>query len=146
MRNIDEKNNYIHFSFFKKQQTELIKKYRLKFFYHFKKNIQFNKKSKVLDVGYSESKEKYNNLFLKKYPYKNKIISISDQKPYFIKKIFPKISFKVCDAKKMKFKNNSFDIVHSNAVIEHVGSFKNQLKFFSECLRVTKKYIFIQTP
>ena len=145
--NINEKkNNYISFSFFKKQQTELIKKYRLKFFNHFRKNIKFTKKSRVLDVGFSESREKYNNLFLNKYPFKNKITSISNQKPFFIKKIFPQICFKICNAKKMKFKNNSFDIVHSNAVIEHVGSFNNQLKFVSECFRVSKKYVFIQTP
>ena len=42
--------------------------------------------------------------------------------------------------------NNSFDIVHSNAVIEHVGSPKNQLLFIKECIRISKKYVFIQTP
>ena len=33
----------------------------------------------------------------------------------------------------MKFKDNSFDLTHSNATIEHVGSDKMQLKFISEC-------------
>ena len=36
--------------------------------------------------------------------------------------------------------------MHSNATIEHVGSHKNQLRFIKECLRISKKYVFIQTP
>ena len=43
-------------------------------------------------------------------------------------------------------KDNSFDIIHSNATIEHVGSDKMQLKFISECLRVSRKFVFITTP
>ena len=42
--------------------------------------------------------------------------------------------------------NSLFDIVHSNATIEHVGSYKNQLLFVKECVRISKKYVFIQTP
>jgi ubiquinone/menaquinone biosynthesis C-methylase UbiE len=46
----------------------------------------------------------------------------------------------------MPFENNTFDLVFSSAVIEHVGSNINQSKFISECYRVAKKYIFITTP
>ena len=52
----------------------------------------------------------------------------------------------VGDGRNMKIKSNSFDIVHSNATIEHVGSFKLQLKFLKECIRVSKKVVFITTP
>jgi hypothetical protein len=37
-------------------------------------------------------------------------------------------------------------VVHSNATIEHVGNFNNQVKFLKEALRISKKYIFITTP
>ena len=50
------------------------------------------------------------------------------------------------DGRKNNLPDNSFDIVHSNATIEHVGSHKNQLKFIKECIRISKKYTFIQTP
>jgi len=50
------------------------------------------------------------------------------------------------DARKNNLSSNSFDIVHSNATIEHVGSYKNQLSFVKECVRISKKYVFIQTP
>jgi hypothetical protein len=36
--------------------------------------------------------------------------------------------------------------VHSNATLEHVGSYQNQLKFIEECIRISKNKIFIQTP
>ena len=46
----------------------------------------------------------------------------------------------------MPFENNTFDLVFSSAVIEHVGSMNNQYKFISECFRISKKYVFITTP
>ena len=46
----------------------------------------------------------------------------------------------------MKFKKNSFNLVFSSATIEHVGSFKNQVKFVNECYRVTNNIAFITTP
>ena len=42
--------------------------------------------------------------------------------------------------------NNSFDIVHSNATIEHIGSFEEQVLFVKEMFRISKESIFIQTP
>ena len=43
------------------------------------------------------------------------------------------------------YNDNSFDIIHSNSVIEHVGSFSNQENMANEIKRVSKSY-FIQTP
>ena len=36
--------------------------------------------------------------------------------------------------------------MHSNATIEHVGSYQNQISLIRETFRVSKKYVFIQTP
>ena len=44
-----------------------------------------------------------------------------------------------------QFNNKSFDIVHSNSVIEHLYNFENQKKMASEIMRVGKKHI-VQTP
>jgi len=46
---------------------------------------------------------------------------------------------------KLGFEDNSFDIVFSNSVIEHVGSFENQKAFAQEIRRVGK-YLWVQTP
>jgi ubiquinone/menaquinone biosynthesis C-methylase UbiE len=50
------------------------------------------------------------------------------------------------DARRMKFKDNKFDVVYSNATIEHVGSKSNQINFIKECLRVSRRDVFITTP
>ena len=42
--------------------------------------------------------------------------------------------------------NDSFEIVHSNATIEHVGSFENQVSFVREMIKISKESVFIQTP
>jgi hypothetical protein len=49
------------------------------------------------------------------------------------------------DARQMNVGNSSYDIVFSNSVIEHVGTYKDQLQMASEVCRVGKRY-FIQTP
>ena len=52
----------------------------------------------------------------------------------------------VGDARNMKdFGAQTFDVVFSNSVIEHVGSFRNQRQMADEVRRVGKRY-FIQTP
>jgi len=56
------------------------------------------------------------------------------------------ISFLAGDAIDMKdLKDKDYDIVFSNSVIEHVGTFKYQKKMADEIIRVGKRY-FIQTP
>jgi SAM-dependent methyltransferase len=49
------------------------------------------------------------------------------------------------DGRKMDFADGSFDIVYSNCVIEHVGTFEDQKRFAAEARRVGKK-LFVQTP
>ncbi len=44
-----------------------------------------------------------------------------------------------------RFKSNDFDIIFSNSLIEHIGSYAEQKKFAEEIMRTGKKY-FIQTP
>ena len=45
-----------------------------------------------------------------------------------------------------KLKDNSFDIVHSNATIEHVGSFENQVLFVKEMIKFQLKNVIMKTP
>lgn len=44
-----------------------------------------------------------------------------------------------------EYTDGQFDLVHSNSVIEHVGSYVNMLRFAEETQRVGRRY-FIQTP
>ena len=58
----------------------------------------------------------------------------------------PNITSVSGDATNMpEFKDQSFDLVFSNSVIEHLYTWENQVKMANEIMRVGKKY-FIQTP
>ncbi|OQW96714.1 MAG: hypothetical protein BWK74_07875 [Desulfobacteraceae bacterium A6] len=49
------------------------------------------------------------------------------------------------DGRHLPFKDEAFDVVYSNSVIEHLGSFGNQRFFADECRRVGQRY-YVQTP
>ena len=59
---------------------------------------------------------------------------------------YPNFTSVAGDASKaLEFKDNEFDIVFSNSVIEHVGGFEQQRIMAEEVQRIGKKF-FVQTP
>ncbi len=111
------------------------------------KLANFENLQQVLDVGATADKlHPESNFFEQFYPYKEHITALSNQDAKFLETEYQGLKFVQGNALNMPFEDNSFDLVFSSAVLEHVGSFENQCKFINECLRVSKKYVFLTTP
>ena len=102
----------------------------------------------ILDVGVSPFSRRWTNYLVIWYPFPEKItaLTIEDKEKFYnFMKIFPKVNLIFGNGKKLNFPDNSFDIVFSNAVVEHTGSREEQRQFIHEIVRVGKR-AFITTP
>ncbi|MEO8887347.1 MAG: class I SAM-dependent methyltransferase [Mucilaginibacter sp.] len=133
-------------SFTKNFAINISIKNRQKKYRYFIEQIEPNRNSKILDVGFTEDDAYPGVNFLEKnYPYKENITALGIEDAPNFKKNFPEVNVVKYDGSYFPFKDKEFDIAWSNAVIEHVGCHDKQLLFLSELLR-TSKSIFITTP
>ena len=138
-----ESKKSIFHNFFKKITLDA----RSKFFEYFKNSTEYNHNKSILDIGTTPSLDEEQNVILTKTINNKNIICISNQDCKILSQKYPHIKeFVIGNAIKMNFQNDTFDIVHTNATIEHVGSYQNQISLIRETLRVSKKHVFIQTP
>jgi len=119
------------------------KKFRLRRFHVFTSLVEKNKTEKItqiLDVGGTEDFWDTMN-----YPGDENIhITLLNLSAAPVKNTkFTSVKGDACDLS--EFKDNQFDIVFSNSVIEHLFTKENQQKMASEVRRVGKNY-YIQTP
>ena len=102
----------------------------------------------ILDVGVAPYFLRGTNFLEHWYSHPNRITALTNDKPERFNdfnKEFPGVKLLFGDGKKLEFSDNCFDIVFSNAVIEHVGGGENQKCFIQEIIRVGKR-AFISTP
>lgn len=99
-----------------------------------------NKRISILDVG--GTVEFWENTDL----INNNNVHITLLNLQLFKSEYSNIESVVGDARNLQmYRDNEFDIVFSNSVIEHVGDFDDQRKMANEIKRVGKAY-FLQTP
>ena len=80
------------------------------------------------------------------FPYKPSITMLNLQPISFVQAdSFPPIQTVVGDGCILPFPSGSFDIVFSNSVIEHLGTFDRQQAFAAEARRVGRR-LWLQTP
>ena len=124
-----------------KQKGSIGNKFRNKRFIYFEKLISnIPRPIHILDVGGTEDFW-VNRSYNKKEDIKITLLNLKT-----IITNYNNITSIIGDATDLSlFKENHFDIVFSNSVIEHLHTFKNQQKMAQEVQRVGK-YHFIQTP
>ena len=103
--------------------------------------------TRVLDVGvtcdhaFAES-----NFFEQWYPYSHNITCVGTEDASHLERNFPGLTFAKIEAgKPLPFPDQSFDLVFSNAVLEHTGDSQSQRRFLAEICRVGQAF-FVTTP
>jgi len=86
------------------------------------------------------------NFFEQWYPHKEQLTCVGTEDGSHLERKYPGIRFRqVLGGEALPFSNQEFDIVFSNAVLEHVGSFARQQFFIHELCRVGRS-VFVTTP
>ena len=101
----------------------------------------------VLDVGVTgDSSFPESNFFEKMYPYPHKIVCVGTEDGSHLMRVYPGLRYRrITAGQKLPFQDGEFDIVFSNAVLEHTGGDTAQRAFIRELCRVGRAF-FITTP
>jgi SAM-dependent methyltransferase len=117
----------------------------------FREELHPTSETTVLDVGVDELGFGEGdgcgtlNFFEERYPWPERITALGLHDGDGFRSRYPHIPYVQGDACLLPFEDASFDIVFSNAVIEHVGGRERQRAFVSEAIRVGRR-VFITTP
>ena len=108
----------------------------------------------VLDVGVDEVSHgepggesgcTTHNFLEEHYPWPARITAVGLHDGTRFRARYPAIRYVQADACDLPFADGEFDVVHSNAVVEHVGDRERQEAFVREALRVGRR-VFVTTP
>jgi SAM-dependent methyltransferase len=85
------------------------------------------------------------NFFEELYPWPERITALGLHTGEGFARAYPHIPYVQGDACALPFADGAFDVVFSNAVVEHVGGEERQRAFVAEALRVGRR-VFLTTP
>ncbi|GLQ49271.1 class I SAM-dependent methyltransferase [Dyella flava] len=101
----------------------------------------------LLDVGVTSDDELEASNYLEAwYPYKDKITACGIDDASFLERRYPGVRYVHADGRSLPFGDGEYDVVHSSAVLEHVGSREQQKAFICELARTARKFAFLTTP
>lgn len=103
--------------------------------------------TRVLDVGVtSDDTQRESNYFEQLYPYPQNITCVGTEDGSHLPLRYPGLVYqRVRAGDPLPFEDATFDVVFSNAVLEHVGSRTAQAAFLRELCRVGNAF-FVTTP
>ncbi len=100
----------------------------------------------ILDVGVDVGENNpFENLLEQQLSDTYRIVAVTLGNPAHLRAKYPKVRFVRADGCALPFRDDAFDTMFSNAVIEHVGREANQRRFTEEAVRVARTG-FITTP
>jgi SAM-dependent methyltransferase len=120
---------------------------RRKMFRVFMQMMHPRPEATVLDVGVtSDARYQESNYFEQMYPHPHNITCVGTEDGSHLAQRYPGLSYRQVQAgEPLPFRDGEFDVVFSNAVLEHVGRRSAQAAFVRELCRVGKSF-FITTP
>jgi len=117
----------------------------------FLESMRPDSETTILDVGVDELGFGQRNgcgtlnFFEELYPWPERITALGQHEGRTFAERYPSARYVQGDALELPFVDRAFDIVFSNAVIEHVGPRPAQQRFVDELLRVANR-AFVTTP
>ena len=85
------------------------------------------------------------NFFEEHYPWPERITALGLHDGTAFRARYPNTAYVQGDACSLPFADGQFDVVFSNAVVEHVGGRERQRQLVSEAIRVGRR-VFLTTP
>lgn len=117
---------------------KFLRPFRVRRMQRFLQNFNLSAGTKILDIGGTPY-----NWLLVNCPAQITLLNIKLPNP--LPELPANITYIQGDGTDLHFRDNTFDIVFSNSVIEHLFNIENQAKFAAEALRVGRQ-VWIQTP
>jgi len=100
----------------------------------------------LIDVGVSDVVNDAANMLERKYPHPQRITAAGLGEAGDFRRAYPAVTYvRIEPNSPLPFADQAFDIATSNAVLEHVGSPRNQAAFVAELMRVARQ-VFISVP
>jgi hypothetical protein len=120
---------------------------RRKMFAAFVERCALQATDTVLDIGATSDRTHDHSNYLEAWwPHKAQITAVGVQDAGFLRNLYPGMRVVRADGVCLPFSDGAFDLVHSSAVLEHVGSRQRQIDFVRELSRVARRGVFITTP
>jgi SAM-dependent methyltransferase len=137
----DAPMNFVHKFAYRVSKWNRTRKWR-----RFHEELGPTQETSVLDVGFQDAQlQSADNFLEENYEWPSSITALGIEEPIHFSKRYPEVKVVIYAGRDFPFPENSFDIVWSNAVLEHVGDYEAQIHFLRELARVGKR-MFITTP
>ena len=120
---------------------------RRRMYARFLESAAVSERDSILDVGVTSDRSYTSSNYLEAWhPWKDRVTAAGIDDASFLEQQYPGMKFVYANGLRLPFADRSFDVVHSAAVLEHVGSTQNQAAFVRECMRVARRAVFLTTP